>query len=111
MGNIIKRHLSDFQGGWFIGDFSPSLLKTDQFEVSMKLHPKGEVWPKHYHKIATEFNCVVVGKVKIDDVVYGPDDIFIIEPNYVVDPEFLEDCKIICVKTPSVPDDKYIVER
>jgi len=108
---IEKRSLKDFIGGWFIGDFEPTLLRTKNFEVSVKIHPKGEVWPKHYHKEATEYNCVVDGKLEIDGVTYSKGDIFIIYPNYVVDPIFLEDCTIVCVKTPSVIGDKYEVER
>ncbi len=109
--HVERKHASEFIGGWFIGNFEPSLLKTDDFEVSVKLHPKGEVWPKHYHKEATEYNYVVAGRVKIDDEVYEQDDIFIIHPGYIVDPEFLEDCRIVCVKTPCVPGDKYEVPR
>lgn len=109
--NIERHHIDDFKGGWFVGDFSPSLLKTNQFEVSMKIHPKGEIWPKHYHKLATEYNCVVVGKVEIDGEIYESGDIFVIHPYFVVDPTFLEDCHIVCVKTPSVMNDKYEVSR
>ena len=36
-------------------------------------------------------------------------DIFIVKPNEIADPEFHDDCKIICVKTPSIMGDKYIV--
>ena len=106
---IERKHLSDFKGGWFIGDFEPSLLKSSEFEVSVKLHPKGEIWPKHYHKVATEYNCVVQGKVRIYGEVYEQDDIFVVPPGCTVDPEFLEDCRIVCVKTPCVKGDKYEV--
>jgi hypothetical protein len=34
-------------------------------------------------------------------------DIFIIYPNEIVDTEFHTDCKILCIKTPSSPKDKY----
>lgn len=108
---IEKRHLDEFKGGWFIGNFEPSLLKTNDFEVSVKVHPKGEIWPKHYHKIATEYNCVIEGKVEIDNVIYEKNDIFIIPPGYIVDPTFHEDCTIVCVKSPCVIDDKYEVQR
>lgn len=108
---IEKHHINDFTGGWFIGDFEPSLLKTKDFEVSIKLHPKGEVWDKHFHKVATEYNYVVSGKVEIDGETYQPGDIFIIYPDFVVDPNFIEDCTIVCVKAPSAKGDKYVVER
>ena len=106
---ITKYRIEDFKGGWFIGDFDPTLLKTKDFEVSVKLHPKGEKWDRHYHKEATEYNYVCSGKVKIEDEVYQEGDLFVVEKMYVMDPEFLEDCVIVCVKTPSVIGDKYIV--
>ena len=34
-------------------------------------------------------------------------DVFVIEPNEVADPIFLSDCKLIVIKTPSIPTDKY----
>ena len=32
-GTITSHDISDFKGGWFIGDFNPSLLKTKDFEA------------------------------------------------------------------------------
>ena len=40
-----------------------------------------------------------------------PGNIFLIEKNEIAVPEFLEDCTIICVKSPSVPGDKYEVKE
>ena len=34
-------------------------------------------------------------------------DIFILEPFEIADPEFLEDCDLVIIKTPSLPGDKY----
>ena len=36
-------------------------------------------------------------------------DIFLIEKYEIADPEFLEDCKVLCVKRPSIIGDKYEV--
>lgn len=107
---IEKHHISQFTGGWFIGNFEPSLLKTENFEVSIKLHPKGEKWDKHTHRVATEYNYVASGLVRIDGETYREGDIFVVPPHFVMDPEFLEDCTIVCIKTPSVKGDKYICE-
>jgi quercetin dioxygenase-like cupin family protein len=108
---IDKYRIEDFTGGWFIGNFQPSLLQTDEFEVSVKMHRKGEIWEKHYHKLATEYNYVFEGIVEIDGVEYVKGDIFVIHPDFVVDPNFKEDCTIMCVKTPCVIGDKYVVKR
>ena len=104
-------NIDDFVGGWFIGNFEPSLNKTKDFEVSIKTHEKGEIWDKHYHKIATEYNYVIGGQVEINGVVYKKGDIFVVPPMEIVDPNFLETCEIVCVKTPSAPNDKYVVKR
>ena len=38
-------------------------------------------------------------------------DIFIIYPYEVADPIFLEDCEVLCIKTPSIPSDKYTINE
>jgi hypothetical protein len=38
-----------------------------------------------------------------------PGTVFVLEPNEVADPIFHEDCQVLCVKVPSVKDDKYEV--
>jgi quercetin dioxygenase-like cupin family protein len=96
-------------GGWFIGNFEPSAFKTDAFEVCLKKHEKGERWPIHYHKIATEINYLLKGKMTIQNETFNPGDVFVIEPNEIADPTFLEDCELIVVKTPFVRNDKYEV--
>ena len=97
--------------GWFIGDFEPTAYKTKNFEVGYGHHKKGDKWQKHYHKIATEINLIIEGKVKVNDQIFSKGDIFIIKPNEVIDPLFLEDTRFIVVKTISDVNDKYIVER
>ena len=99
--------LNEMTGGWFIGDFSPSAFRTAQFEVSLKVHPKGEVWPAHFHKIATEINLVVSGRMTLQGELLSAGDIFILDPHEVADPLFHEDCSIVCVKVPSVIGDKF----
>lgn len=101
--------LNDMWRGWFIGNFEPSVLKTDQFEVAFLSHKKGEIWPKHYHAVATEYNLLVSGRMTICGTEMNSGDIFVLEPNEIADPVFHEDCLIVCVKTPSLPKDKYEV--
>ena len=103
--------LKDMVRGWFIGNFEPSVYKTEDFEVAVMLHPKDQQWPAHYHKLATEINLVLEGRLIIQDQLLVKDDIFIIHPFEVVKPQFLEDCRILVVKTLSIPNDKYIVKE
>lgn len=107
---MIKRNINEFWRGWFIGNFEPSVLKTDQFEVAIITHTKGEYWPPHYHKVSTEYNVLLEGKMLICGKEINPWEVFIFEPGEIADPVFLEDCKVLCVKVPCVPGDKYEVK-
>ena len=80
------------KGGWFVGNFEPSVFKTKNFEVGYLKH-------------------IVRGRVKVNDEIYSKGDIFIIKPNETVDPLFLEDTEVVIVKTPSIINDKYVIER
>ena len=109
---ILKQFkFQNMKGGYYIGNFEPSAYKTKDFEVAYVKHPKNDTWVKHYHKIITEINFVISGKVRINDSEFEEGDIFIIEPNEIVDPLFLEDTELIVTKTPSEPNDKFIVPR
>lgn len=106
---VIK--FSQMEKGWFIGDFLPTAFKTKDFEVSYKIHPAGEIWDTHYHKVATEINLLIKGEMKICGKELTSGDIFIIYPMEISEPKFYTDCEIICVKTPSVKSDKFIVNE
>lgn len=103
--------LSDMKGGWFIGNFTPSLLKTNACEVAVKSYKRGDKEGKHYHKIATEYTVVIKGKVKMFDNIYHEGDIIIVEPGNITDFEALEDAMNVVVKIPGVNNDKYLVEE
>ena len=100
-------NINDMTGGWFIGNFEPSALKTNQFEVCYKVHKKGESWPVHYHKVAVEINYLIRGAMRIKNRELREGDIFILQPGEIADPVFLSDCELIVVKIPSVKNDKY----
>ena len=102
--------LEIMKGGWFVGNFYPSAHKTDDFEVSVKVHPKDEKWDTHYHKVATEINAIITGEMTIQNTRLSAGDIFVLEPGEIADPIFHTDCTIVCVKTPCVKNDKYIIK-
>ncbi len=102
--------MADMTRGWFVGDFNPTAFKCSAAEVAYLNHPAGQQWDAHYHKIATEVNFLVRGRMKLNDTELVAGDIFVIEPNEVATPMFIEDCEIVCVKVPSVPGDKYVVK-
>tara|TARA_R100000315_G_scaffold43267_1_gene19118 strand:+ start:192 stop:512 length:321 start_codon:yes stop_codon:yes gene_type:complete len=101
--------LKDYTRGWFIGDFEPSVFRTPDFEVGFLFHEKGENWPAHVHHLSDEFNVLVEGRMVICDQEINPGQIFVIEKGEVAAPTFLEDCKLLVVKAPSIPGDKHLV--
>jgi quercetin dioxygenase-like cupin family protein len=100
--------LEDMVKGWFIGNFVPSLIKTNDVEVSVKKYRKGEYEVLHHHKIATEITVIVMGRVRMNSVEYVTGDIIMIEPNETTDFEVLEDTITTVVKHPGASYDKYI---
>lgn len=105
------RRMEEMKGGWFVGNFEPSMFRTQDFEVCYKEHKKGEQWDVHFHKIATEINYLVRGKMTIQGRELTSGDIFVILPGEVADPVFLEDCDVVIVKVPSLIGDKYLVKE
>lgn len=93
--------------GWFIGDFEPSLYKTNDVEVGVKYYKEGDYEPLHFHKIATEFTVIIDGTVKMNGIVYGTGSIIKILPNESTDFLALTNVKTVVVKIPGASNDKY----
>mgnify|MGYP000300603123 CR=1 FL=1 len=100
--------LEDMVKGWFVGNFEPTIIKTNNVEVAVKEYKKGDYEEKHYHKIATEITVIISGRVKMNDVEYFKGDIIVIEPNEATDFEALEDTVNAVVKLPGASNDKYL---
>lgn len=108
---MIIKNIKNSIGGWYIGNFDNAAYKTNAFEVSFKLHKKNEHWDWHYHEHLDEINLLIRGKMIIQGKKINPGDIFILGPMEIADPIFLEDCEIICIKSPNITNDKIIVSR
>ena len=103
-----KNKLSVMIKGWFVGNFEPSVLKTNKVEVAVKKYLKGDYEEPHYHKVATEITVIVSGLVSMNGIQYEKDDIITILPFESTDFKVLEDTITTVVKFPGEPDDKYI---
>lgn len=101
-------NINEYFRGWIIGKFSPSLKQAD-FEVGFLTHLKSEKWPFHYHKEADEYNILERGLMIVNNTLIYPGEIFVFRKGIIACPIFLQDCKIICIKTKSVKNDKYII--
>ncbi len=106
----LQRYKLDiFTKGWFVGNFSPTLLPTDAVEVAVKHYKAGESEGAHYHKVATELTVIVSGRVRMSGEEFGPGEIIKIEPGQATDFIPLEDNTVtVVVKVPCVRGDKYM---
>ena len=102
--------LDDMIKGWFIGNFTPTLYRTNDVEVAVKRYRAGECEGAHYHKLATEFTVIISGKVRMNGIEYTQGDIVVMEPGDITDFEALTDTVNVVVKIPGANHDKYVVE-
>ncbi len=100
--------LSNFTGGWFLGDFEPSMHRQENFEVCIKRYPKGAREEAHSQIRAAEWTAIISGRCRIGDVHLGPDDVLEISPGEVADFEALTDVVLVAIKSPSLPKDKVL---
>jgi quercetin dioxygenase-like cupin family protein len=91
---MIISNIGEYKNGWFIGDFEPSIFK--------------ETTP-HTHKVTTELNYILKGKLHVSGNILKSGDIWIYEKNEISDVQFLEDSELMVIRWPSIPTDKYIV--
>lgn len=104
-------NLSDMKKGWFVGNFTPSLLETNDAEIAVKTYKKGDSEEAHYHKIATEVTAIISGRVRMFDKEWNEGDIIVCEPGDITSFEALEDCINVVVKIPGANNDKYLAGR
>jgi hypothetical protein len=106
---MIVRSLKDMVGGWIVGDFEPTCLKTSACEVACKHYEAGAAEAAHVHRVATEVTLVAVGLVSMNGRTFRAGDIIVLEPGEATDFRALEKTTTVVVKMPSVLGDKYPV--
>lgn len=100
--------LSQTVGGWFAGNFEPTFLRNEDFEICVKRYRKGDTEPTHYQVSATEITVIISGKARMGEELLEMDEAIIIEPLEAYDFEALSDVVLIAIKTPSLPEDKKV---
>lgn len=100
--------LSDMTRGWFVGNFEPTLYKTNGVEAAVKSYHTGDYEVCHYHKIATEITVIISGKVKMNGTEYTAGDIIVMEPGEETDFLALTDSVNAVIKLPGANHDKYL---
>jgi len=103
-----KDNLNNFFKGWTIGNITPTLIKTNEFEFAIKKYKAGDFENLHHHKIAQEITYIISGEVEMNGEKFVADDIIIIDPNESTDFKCLSDSITAVIKYPGANNDKYI---
>ena len=106
---MLLHNLKDFIGGWIVGDFEPTLLKTKEFEVAVKRYEAGDHDLAHYHKEADEITVIVSGTVIMNGKHHVANDVVLIKKGEAVEFSASSDAVTCVIKVPSVKGDKYRV--
>src|SRR5690349_19830704 len=93
--------LETMTGGWFAGNFSPTLMQTSAFEAAVKHYRAGDREPKHHHREAQEITVIVSGRVRMCDRELAAGDIVLLERREATGFEAIEDSTTVVIKSPS----------
>lgn len=104
---MTRFRLDDMTKGWFVGDFAPTVLRTQAAEVAVKTYRAGDREDRHHHRVATELTLIITGEVRMNGTPYVAGDIVRIDPGESTDFEAITDVTTVVVKVPSVAGDKY----
>lgn len=104
---MIRARIDEMERGWFVGDFEPSVLRTNAAEVGVKCYKAGDKEGSHHHKSATEVTLIISGHARMNGVDLVEGDIVRLEPGEVADFQAMSDVTTVVVKVPSVKGDKY----
>lgn len=105
---MLRSALGDYKDGWLLGNFSPAVIQTNDFEICIKSFEVGDCEPLHYQITATEVTVILSGKVRMGEMLLTEDEILVVEPGEVIDFEALTACKVLGIKFPSLPGDKVL---
>lgn len=95
-------------GGWFVGNFEPSILKSEHFEACVKSYPAGAMEASHYQLISIEITVIISGTARMGDRILGAGDIVLLDAHEIADFEAVTDVILVALKTPSLPNDKVL---
>src|SRR5438093_10082988 len=98
---MIVRSLEDMVGGWIVGNFEPTCMKTTACEVACKHFEAGAAENAHVHRIATEVTLIAAGLVSMNGRTFRAGDIIVLEPGEATDFRALEKTTTVVVKMPS----------
>ncbi|NMC62467.1 MAG: hypothetical protein GYA55_04795 [SAR324 cluster bacterium] len=101
--------LDQMEKGWFVGDFSPAVLHTSDFEIAIKRYKSGDSEARHVHKVASEITVIAEGQVEMNGRVFEENSIILIAAGEPAEFRAITDALTVVVKQPSVKGDKFAI--
>ncbi len=98
--------ITEFVEGWLLGNFEPSLFRTETIEIAIKRFNAGEEHYCHFQGRATELTVVIEGKIELGGVTLERDEYLRLEPREHGTLKVWENSTVLSVKFPSIPGDK-----
>jgi hypothetical protein len=105
---MLVNRIDEFTKGWFVGDFSPVILNSKDYEIAVKWFEAGDKEPLHKQITATEITVVIAGQIRLGGVIFSKGDVITIPPGEFAEFESITESSLVCVKTPSLPNDKVL---
>jgi quercetin dioxygenase-like cupin family protein len=105
---VTRARLEDFVGGWIVGDFSPSIFKSRELEVGLKILDAGYSEPEHFQRKATEVTLVIEGECWLNGEKLRSGDIMIVPPGIAGEFYAKTNTTLLVLKAPSLPKDKVL---
>ena len=105
-----KARLEEMVRGWFVGDFDPTLHRTQDVEIGVKSYHAGDFEERHHHKVATEITVIISGEVEMNGERHSAGDIIVIDRFETTDFRALTEATNVVVKLPGATNDKYMGE-
>lgn len=100
--------IDEFTKGWFVGNFTPVLIHSTDYEIAVKWFKAGEKEPLHKQILATEITVVVAGEIRLGGKIFSQGDVVTIPPGEFAEFESITESSLVCIKTPSLPNDKVL---
>lgn len=114
IGNILEQQKN--KRGWLVGQFMEDPFKSDDVEIYYKTFSVGDTSDRlHKHPVGSEYLIVVSGRakyrlgenifeIKAGDYLSVPAN----TPDQII--EVIEDIILFGVRTPSIPNNKILIE-
>lgn len=101
-------NIDDMTGGWFVGNFSPTVVKTEDCEVAVKEYSAGDKENRHHHKEAIEVTLIARGTVEMNGTIFKEGSIVHLDKGESTDFKSITDSLTVVFKSPSAANDKYL---